>query len=454
MRQKFPCLLKTLVVFVDIALMATAYYGAPVLFGSGTKSAATAVYRDMIPLLLGVTLLLFRANGLFATLRKTYSEVALGLVMSLGNVAAGVLLLSLFLPDFNSLRFLFVTALFTQFVVLTFWRYICWRFDQSGMRSRTLLLLGSAAESDRIVSRLALQGHLHDQVKYVCHNWSARKWEKLAEQVDVIVACASLPLTVKAQVIAFCQRENKQVFLVPVFYDLICHQGFLDKIDDIPFFRPRYLQPTLEQRCLKRIFDMAFSAVALLFLSPLLLIVAAAIKWDSKGPVFYGQIRCGRDERPFMVYKFRTMRRDAEAASGPVMASEKDPRITFVGSFLRATRLDEIPQFVNVLLGQMSIVGPRPERPFFVENFKQELSAYTYRHRVKPGITGLAQIYGKYNTTAGDKLTYDLLYIQNMNLFTDIKIMLQTFRVLVSKQSTEGVAAKPIQEAAYRSWSN
>ena len=130
---------------------------------------------------------------------------------------------------------------------------------------------------------------------------------------------------------------------------------------------------------------------------------------------------------------------DAEAASGPVMAGENDPRITRVGRFLRATRLDELPQFINVLKGEMSVVGPRPERPFFVRRFKQEIQEYAYRHNVKPGITGLAQVYGKYNTTAYDKLIYDLMYVQHCDIFTDLVIIIQTVRVLFQKSSTEGV---------------
>ena len=133
------------------------------------------------------------------------------------------------------------------------------------------------------------------------------------------------------------------------------------------------------------------------------------------------------------------MRVDAERLSGPMLAQENDPRITRLGAFLRAVRLDELPQIWNVLVGDMSIVGPRPERPFFVEQFKQEIPEYIYRMNVKPGITGLAQVYGKYNTTAYDKLIYDLVYIQNAGIRTDLTIIIQTVRVLFQKSATEGV---------------
>ncbi len=222
-------------------------------------------------------------------------------------------------------------------------------------------------------------------------------------------------------------------------YELFCSGVELEKIDDIPVFSPRKLRSSLEQRSLKRLLDIVVSSVALLITWPIMLLVAIAIKLDSPGSILYTQVRTGRDEKEFKVYKFRSMRQDAEGLLGPVMASDNDPRITKLGKFIRATRLDELPQIFNVLFGDMSIVGPRPERPFFVKQFKAQIPEYLYRHNVKPGITGLAQVYGKYNTTPYNKLIYDLIYIQKCNILTDLVIILQTVRVLVTKSSTEGV---------------
>lgn len=199
---------------------------------------------------------------------------------------------------------------------------------------------------------------------------------------------------------------------------------------------------TAEQRVLKRILDIAVAVTALIILSPVILITAVMIKLDSKGPVLYSQERVGLYGKTFFVHKFRSMKQDAEAKCGPVLAAEGDPRITKFGRFMRATRLDELPQLFNVLKGEMSIVGPRPERPFFVKQFIAQKPEYDYRHNVKPGITGLAQIAGKYNTSAYDKLIYDLLYIQDVSVKTDLMIMLQTFKVLLTKSSTEGVQGK------------
>ena len=177
----------------------------------------------------------------------------------------------------------------------------------------------------------------------------------------------------------------------------------------------------------------------MIMLSTVILITSVMIKLDSKGPVLYTHERVALCGKTFFVHKFRSMKQDAEAKCGPVLAAEGDTRITKFGRFMRATRLDELPQLFNVLKGEMSIVGPRPERPFFVKPFIAQKPEYDYRHNVKPGITGLAQIAGKYNTSAYDKMIYDLLYIQDVSVKTDLMIMLQTFKVLLTKSSTEGV---------------
>ena len=185
----------------------------------------------------------------------------------------------------------------------------------------------------------------------------------------------------------------------------------------------------------KRIFDVAVSIVALVVLSPLFLITALLIKLMSRGPAIYTQTRVGKDGELFDIYKFRTMKVDAEKESGPVWASANDDRLIPGGDFLRKTHIDEIPQFVNVLRGEMSVIGPRPERPVFVDKFKKEIPDYERRLEIKPGITGLAQVWHRYDETIEDvkkKIKYDLLYIKKVCLWTDLRIFFRTFRVVVT----------------------
>jgi len=185
----------------------------------------------------------------------------------------------------------------------------------------------------------------------------------------------------------------------------------------------------------KRVMDIVGSVIALIILSPLMLLTAAMIKATSRGPVFFTQTRVGQDGKLFEIYKFRTMKVDAEKTTGPVWATKNDNRLIPAGKFIRKSRLDEIPQFINVIKGDMSIIGPRPERPVFVEKFKREISDYSKRLGVKPGITGLAQVWHHYDETIGDvrkKIKYDILYIKKMCLLTDLRILARTVLVVLT----------------------
>ena len=195
------------------------------------------------------------------------------------------------------------------------------------------------------------------------------------------------------------------------------------------------LGPTVEEAFVKRMFDLLLSIVAIILLSPLFLVIAIVIKITSEGPAFYHQERLTKNNKSFSLIKFRTMELDAEGKTGPVLCEENDPRVTPIGKILRRTRIDELPQFFNVLKGDMSLVGPRPERPFFVEQFIHDIPEYEHRFSVKAGITGYAQIFGNYGTSPEDKLRYDLMYIRNYSLLLDIKLIMQTIKVLFTPGS-------------------
>ncbi len=196
---------------------------------------------------------------------------------------------------------------------------------------------------------------------------------------------------------------------------------------------------TREQNLMKRVFDVVLAAALLVITSPVLLVIAAMIRFTSKGPSVFKQKRVGRDGVEYQIFKFRTMVTDAEKYTGPVLAQECDPRITALGHILRATRIDELPQLVNVLLGSMSIVGPRPERPFFVNIFRNTLPDYDLRFAVKPGITGLAQVAGSYSTPVERKLKFDMLYIARYSVMRDIWIVIRTIPVVFHGERAQGI---------------
>ena len=196
----------------------------------------------------------------------------------------------------------------------------------------------------------------------------------------------------------------------------------------------------VDQLFCKRVLDIMSAGALLLVSLPFFLFIAAAIKLEDGGPVFYKQCRLTKGGKTFDILKFRTMRVNAEADGVARLAAQGDNRITKVGNLLRATRLDELPQVLNILKGEMSMVGPRPERPEIAAEYKKEIPEFDYRLKLKAGLTGYAQIYGVYNTTPYDKLKLDLIYIRNYSIFLDLKLIFMTPKILFMKEKTEGVA--------------
>ena len=221
--------------------------------------------------------------------------------------------------------------------------------------------------------------------------------------------------------------------------DIMIRCGRQNTLFDTPLILVKGTGLTPMQRIAKRTMDILLSSVAMIVAAPVMLVVAAAIKLEDGGPVFYKQKRMTRHGREFEILKFRSMIVDAEKYAGAVLATGDDPRITKVGKFIRATRLDEIPQILNILKGDMSIVGPRPERKVIAEEYYKDIPEFEYRLKVRGGLTGYAQIYGKYNTSAYDKLRLDMMYIENYSLMLDIKLIILTLRIIFSKDSTEGI---------------
>lgn len=434
MSQKLVLLLGDMGIVVSVYLFVTT-----VILVRGSLISNFDLYQGMLPVQVILTGLLFNINGLYTIERKRFAEILLSVAVSMVQMLVLMMALTFFIREFALSRGVLLWCAGMDFVLLAIWRHLLWRYVRAHQNTRGVMLIGSEEECQHVYHRMKQQPQLAMELRSVCTDLKNSDWETAAEQVDVLIICPDIRLKDKAKIVHYCNLHEKQALLIPNAYEVFCSGMTLDKIDDVPVFRPQRLRLTLEQRSLKRILDIVVALLGFLAALPLMLLTAIAIKIFDPGPVFYSQERAGRYEKPFKVYKFRTMRVDAEKLSGPMLAQENDPRITRLGAFLRAVRLDELPQIWNVLVGDMSIVGPRPERPFFVEQFKQEIPEYIYRMNVKPGITGLAQVYGKYNTTAYDKLIYDLVYIQNAGIRTDLTIIIQTVRVLFQKSATEGV---------------
>lgn len=266
-------------------------------------------------------------------------------------------------------------------------------------------------------------------------------YDKIIQEVpkyDAVVI-NDVPAQLRNDLLKYCYRYRVRTYVSPKLTDIMLRGARNITLFDTPLLLVKGTGLTPAERVAKRAMDILISAIVLLILSPLMLLIAAAIKLEDGGPIFFRQKRLTRHGREFDILKFRSMVVDAEKYAGAVLATDNDPRITRVGRIIRPFRLDELPQLINILKGDMSIVGPRPERKVIADEYCKDIPEFAYRLKVRGGLTGYAQIYGKYNTSAYDKLRLDLMYIENYSLLLDIKLMILTIRILFSKESTEGV---------------
>lgn len=242
----------------------------------------------------------------------------------------------------------------------------------------------------------------------------------------------------------YCYGKSIRVYTMPKITDVILKGSEQLHLFDTPILLTREYSLTVEQRFFKRLIDLVCSLLLFVVTSPIMLITAIVIKCYDGGPVLYKQTRCTLRQREFQILKFRSMRVDAEKDGVARLASKGDSRITPVGSFIRKVRIDELPQLINIIRGEMSFIGPRPERPEIIEKYLEVMPEFAFRTKVKAGLAGYAQVYGKYNTTPYDKLKLDLFYIENYSVWLDIKLMLLTLKILFTPDSTEGVELEQI----------
>lgn len=289
-----------------------------------------------------------------------------------------------------------------------------------------------AGELVRRVSRYQKQYRITGVIDY--------RDEDLKKQIrhSDLVFLYELPANVKAEIIDYAYKHSTNIFFQTELSDIVVNYAKYTVLDDLSMLGSTTKELSVEQRFLKRMIDLLVSGLCLVLLSPVMLAEALAIKLGDGGPVFYRQERMTIGGKKFNVLKFRTMVVNAEK-QGAQLATRNDSRITPVGRFLRATRMDELPQFLNVLKGDMSIVGPRPERESIAEEYYKEVPEFAYRLRAKAGLTGLAQIAGKYNTSPKDKLMLDLMYIERYSVWMDILLIFQTLTVFFKRDSTEGI---------------
>ncbi|WP_124058283.1 sugar transferase [Vaginisenegalia massiliensis] len=297
-------------------------------------------------------------------------------------------------------------------------------------------------QSDRVLEAVRNFDMMSNRRHVVSHAVLSNYYQhvrELSDQVDIVYLTGDIDEPERIRIYDYLMSHNKKLFISTTFQNLMMVNPNIMNFEDESIIEVSPFKISAEDDFVKRSFDILVSLVLLIVASPIMLVTMLAIKMDSPGPIFYKQERITKDHRHFNILKFRSMTATAEAQSGPVLATSNDARITRVGKFIRSTRIDELPQLINVLLGDMSLVGPRPERPFFVEQFKEQNPYYSLRHHVRAGITGYAQVYGKYSTDFNSKLNFDLLYIKNYSLAFDFKLLFQTVKILFDKVSARGL---------------
>ena len=396
-----------------------------------------AAFKIIYPFIGILYLVLMYVFGLYTIYNKTLVDliytvflISISLMISIMGICFLVRDVAMAFP-----RSVIIISALLYFILLSLRSLTHWYISNRLRILKKIIIIGS--DSDKVKKIIVNNYFKYYDVVGQYYEYNSSLSSKIKE-VDEVFICSAVNSTIREKILPLCIKYNKEICYVPKYFDLSIISSTLYKTGDIPTFRINSMGLSPEESALKRFVDLFLGIIACVLCIPVLLILMALIKLDG-GPIFYSQERLTRGNRIFKMYKLRTMIPNAEKYSGPVLAEEKDNRITPVGRFMRATRLDEIPQLFNIIYGDMSLVGPRPERPFFTEQFEKEIPEYIFRLKVKAGLTGLAQVEGKYNTSVEDKLRYDLIYINNYSLLRDFVIMIQTVKILFQKESTQGV---------------
>ncbi|WP_027718329.1 exopolysaccharide biosynthesis polyprenyl glycosylphosphotransferase [Desulfovirgula thermocuniculi] len=418
----------------DLACIHAGYLVAFLIrFGGRLPAENWQAYLKAAPWLTIIALLLLQAYDLFSGRRRRWAEIFSSLVCVVGLLLLAGLSLSYLLQTYAFPRSTFFLAAAAQLVFLAAWRRLAWAWSLYVQGPLTLLVVGPLEEATERTRQLEAHGSALFRVVGILGEGSYGELPETLERLNPkgIIFCSSIPREKRNRMMAEAMGRGISVFLIPGVDDIFLAFSSAEQLNGIPVFRISSFQE-VPVGGWKRLLDIALALLLLVPALPVLLLAALAIKLESpRDPVFYLQERVGQGGKIFRLVKLRTMVPDAEKDTGPVLASTDDPRLTRVGRILRATRLDELPQLWNVLKGDMSFVGPRPERPFFVEKLEKEIPGYGLRHSLPVGITGLAQVEGSYSTPPEDKLRYDLMYGKTASPLVDLRIILRTLSVLM-----------------------
>ena len=378
-------------------------------------------------------------NGYSLPISRIYELVYSQALAAL--ISDGILYLITILINRHYISFFpFVPTFLLQFFLITLWTVTAhqWYFRKFPPK-KTVVILGQGQNVDKLVKQYGMDVHF-DVQSVVPVEECLKDIPGTIGQAEVVFCCG-LHSHNRNLVTKYCVAHKIGTYVIPRIGDVIMDSAKKVHLFHLPMMAVQRYNPSPEFLFFKRFYDIVLSLVALVLFAPIMAAVAVAIKLTDGGDIFYRQARLTKDGKVFQVLKFRSMRMDAEKDGvARLSTGENDPRVTKVGRFIRAVRFDELPQLLNILKGDMAIVGPRPERPEISAQYAKAMPEWNLRLQTKCGLTGYAQVYGQYNTTPYDKLLLDLMYIAKPSLFEDFKIIFATVKILFMKDSTEGVA--------------
>ena len=375
-------------------------------------------------------------NGYDVGTMRTGNAIVSNLLAIVSGNILGYLEIVLLTVRYQPIQLMLMITVF-EMIVVSIWMVIVRRLFLKLYPPHKMIVVYSEYSPKDMLHKLNERNDRYDICKTICMKEGMMA---VAEEVLNYEAVLLYDLGAKERndMLKFCFDHSIRTYLTPKVSDIIISGMETIYMFDSPLYLARNMGLSPMQRVIKRAADIVISLIGIVISSPIMLVVAICIKACDHGPVFYRQNRLTINEKPFKIIKFRSMYVDSEKGVAQ-LARKHDSRITPVGKVIRNLHFDELPQFFNVLKGDMSIVGPRPERPEIFEQYEEYVPEFVFRLKVKAGLTGFAQVHGRYNTTPIDKLKYDLIYIQNFSLIMDLKLMLLTFKILFQKETSEGV---------------
>jgi len=431
------------IVFVNLSFLLSFY----LRFQNFPRHYLSEYFR-LIPFISILTIVILHFYDLYSNqLKKNMLDIFYSFIPASFIVVILSVSLSYFFQTYAVPRSVFIITVLVMIPLMILWRYISILLEKKISKPQTIVIIGEGKEVVTMLENIKtgtnggynLVGTIIrkklDTEKLKEFNFNIKTgFTNLISEIkklspDMVFVSGKINEKYKKEIFHESIIENWKISLLPGIYEIILAGSEMEQIGELPIYEIRKLNEN--GYCyIKRLFDIITASIGLIISLPLTIPAALVIKLESRGPIIFTQDRIGKNGNVFSLYKFRTMIKNAEKRTGPVLSDKNDSRVTKAGKILRKTRIDEIPQLYNVLKGDMSLIGPRPERPHFVDKYEEEIDNYKYRHQIMCGITGLAQVYGYYSSDPEEKLRLDLLYANKHNLFLDLKILLHTIKVV------------------------